>query len=279
MQARGNVPTLIALPLVAGLVILSLGCGSQKPAPTAGEATLARDSASVKPSTGHDLFVSKGCAACHGQNAGGTTLAPALPGHNEEMVKRQVRNPRFQMPAFSRDQISDPDLDAIAGFIARLESDEHQHHEATNLPEAVEMHHWMALESLKVDDTAEAAHHVSHIIELLEPGGHQAQMRDILGLLEKGGDTHAPEHDIEGMLAGTASPDLTLMQLHLRQALISLAVGDAEEAKHHVVHAQELADEETVSSLAEVLQSLESNDLHDSEHGLQELLGRDEHQD
>ena len=279
MQAHSKIRSLVALPLVAGLLLLSLACGSQQPAPGGGEAKGETASASVSQSPGHDLFVSKGCAACHGQNAQGSAVAPALPGHNEEMVKRQVRNPRFQMPAFGLAQISDEELGAIAGFIANLEGDDHQHHEAANLSEAVEMHHWMALESLKALDAAEAVHHVSHSIELLKPGDHQEQMKEILGLLEKGGETHGPEHDIEGMLAGTAAPDLTLLQLHIRQALISLASEDVTESKHHVLHAQELADEETVITLVKVLQSLESNDLHDSEHGLQELMGQDVHQD
>ena len=129
------------------------------------------------------------------------------------------------------------------------------------------------------DDSAEAIPHVSHIIELLEPGNHRETMQTILNGLEQGGDTHGQEHDIEEMLAGSGSPDLTLTQLHLRQALISLAAGDFEESKHHVIHAQEHAGGELADSLDSVLQSLESNDLHALEHGLQELLGQEEDHD
>ena len=188
------------------------------------------------------------------------------------MVIRQVRNPRFQMPAFSTAQISNQELDLIAGYISSLEGREHLHLESSGLSATVEMHHWMALESLKADDALEAAHHVSHIVELLEPGDHQETMRKILKELQQGGETHTQEHDIEEMLAGSGSPDLTLAQLHLRQALISLTAGDIEESKHHVAHAQDQARGEISGSLAEVLRSLESQNLHDAGHELQGLL-------
>ncbi|MCH7493404.1 c-type cytochrome, partial [bacterium] len=42
-------------------------------------------------SLGHQLFVSKGCAACHGQDAEGTEIAPPLSGHTSAVVKRQAR--------------------------------------------------------------------------------------------------------------------------------------------------------------------------------------------
>ena len=97
-------------------------------------------------------------------------------------------------------------------------------------------------------------------------------MRKILKELQQGGETHTQEHDIEEMLAGSGSPNLTLTQLHLRQALISLTAGDIEESKHHVAHAQDQARGEISGSLAEVLRSLESQNLHDAEHELQGLL-------
>ena len=33
---------------------------------------------------GRDLFAAKGCSACHGQDAEGTAIAPALAGHTEQ---------------------------------------------------------------------------------------------------------------------------------------------------------------------------------------------------
>ncbi|MEE9325312.1 MAG: cytochrome c, partial [Dehalococcoidia bacterium] len=71
-------------------------------------------------SRGRELYLSVGCAACHGQNAEGSSIGPALPGHTEEQVKSQVRNPIKNMPAFSQAQIDDEGLDAIAAYITSL---------------------------------------------------------------------------------------------------------------------------------------------------------------
>ena len=210
---------------------------------------------------GRELYISKGCAACHGQNAEGSAIAPALPGHNAEMVKRQVRNPRFQMPVFSEVQISADELDAIANYIASLPSEGHAHPETIELTEAVQMHHWMALEALKASGRGEAIHHVEHIIDLLEPGQHQEKMVAIVQSLQ-GGEGHEAEHAIEEMLAGTAAPDLTLFQLHLRQALVSMAVNDRVDAQHHVEHAQGLAEPDDTAGVREALEALERGKLH-----------------
>ena len=276
MKVKLFATTGILTTLPALLVVLS-ACGSEAPTPpptaTTAPAQTAQSTTTGVP--GRDLYLSKGCAACHGQNAEGSTIAPALPGHNEAMVKRQVRNPRFQMPAFSQNQISDEELDSIANYIESLKGQEHGHRETIELTAAVEMHHWMALESLKVGDPSEASHHVGHIIELLQPGQHLETMQAILEGIEAG-KTHDPEHDIEQMLAGTASPDLTLVQLHLRQGLVALAVDDTADAEHHVAHAQSLADEEPKEGMAEVLDLLGKGDVHGAEHEMQELLGEEE---
>ena len=215
----------------------------------------------------------------HGENGEGKTTAPALPGKNEQMGKNQVRNPRFQMPAFGPEQISDEELEAIASFIADLDGDDHQHQEVMELAAAVEMHHWMALESLEAQDSAEAIHHVGHIIELLGPGEHEDRMQGILALLKSGEDSHEPEHEIEEMLAGSASPGLTIFQLHLRQALDALDGDNISEAQHHVAHAQETGDDSTAAGLAEVQEFLGLEDRHGAEHEIQEILGLEEDHD
>ncbi len=262
--------------ILASLIILLLACGgptsTNTPEPVA---TSIPVQAEPSRSVGQALFIAKGCAACHGQNAEGSQIAPALPGHSEETVKRQVRNPRFQMPAFTEGQVTDEELQVIALYIASLSGEDHAHQVTIELTAAVEMHHWMALEALKVSDQAEAIHHVTHIIELLEPGQHRQQMVAILEALEQG-ETHDPEHDIEQMLARTASPDLTLFQLHLRQALVALAVEDTDDAQHHAIHAQELADATDEKGTGEVLDLLGQSELHQAEHEIRELLGEGE---
>lgn len=270
--------------VMAVLAIFAAGCSSRDAEGPPADATQSPSATQgVVESSGHALFITKGCAACHGQNAEGTTIAPALPGHTEQMVKNQVRNPRFQMPAFGPAQISEEELDAIADFIVTLAGDDHQHQESIEDPgeqaAAVEMHHWMALESLEAGDPADAIHHVGHIIESLDPGEHLDRMRQILSSLESGGDSHGPEHQIEEMLAGSASPGLTIFQLHLRQALDSLDADDVSQAKHHVGHAQETADQNAARGLAEVQELLEMEDRHGAEHEIQEILGLEERHD
>ena len=122
------------------------------------------------------------------------------------MVERQVRNPRFRMPFFSENQISSDELETIANYIARLSGEGHAHPETIELTEAVQMHHWMALEALKASGRGEAIHHVEHIIDLLEPGQHHERMVEIVQSLQAG-EGHEPEHAIEEMLAATAAPD------------------------------------------------------------------------
>ncbi len=229
---------------------------------------------------GHDLFIAKGCSACHGQDGEGTVIAPALAGHTGQMVRRQVRTPRFKMPAFSVTQVSDDELEAIVQYIATLEGGGHLHAElpASELAVAIEMHHWMALESLKVDSVDDAIHHVGHIVELLQEGDHRRTMEAILVSLQAG-EIHGPEHDIEQMVAGTVVPGLTLSELHLRQALVALAVEDLSDAQHHVAHFQETADAGDVERATEILELFEGGVVHDVEDEIRELLGEEEHED
>ena len=261
--------------ILASLIILLLACGGPTSTNTPEPVATSIPAHAEPTSVGQALYIAKGCAACHGQNAEGSKIAPALPGHSEEMVKRQVRNPRFRMPAFTEGQVTNEELQVIALYIASLSSEGHAHPETIELTAAVEMHHWMALEALKANDQAEAIHHVSHTIELLVTGEHHQRMVAILESL-KAGETHDPEHDIEEMLAGTASPGLSLFELHLRQALVSIAVENVGDAQHHAIHAQELADPGDKQNLKDVLALLGQGVLHQAEHEIQELLGENE---
>ena len=259
-------------------VLFALGCSSEEPGLAASPAV--STGTEVHEGEGRDLFIAKGCAGCHGQDAEGTSIAPALAGHTVQMVERQVRTPRFQMPAFGEQQISDGELGAIASFIADLEGEGHLHAEvlSAELAAAVEMHHWMALEALKAGFGEDAIHHVEHIVELLAEGEHRHQMEAALVSLQAG-QTHDPEHQIEEMVAGTAVPGLTLPELHLRQALVALAVEDVADAEHHVLHFQRSGSPEELDFGAEILDGLERGDLHVAEHEIRELLGEEEHEE
>ncbi len=182
------------------------------------------------------------------------------------------------MPAFSVRQVTDDELEAIARFITELEGEGHLHAEVppSELSVAVEMHHWMALESLKAASADDAIHHVGHIVELLEEGDHRHTMEAILVSLQ-GGETHGPEHDIEEMVAGTVVPGLTLSELHLRQTLVALAVADVADAQHHVSHFQETSNADELNRAAEILDLLDQGEVHDAEDEIRELLGEGEH--
>ena len=190
------------------------------------------------------------------------------------VIAKPLSSARYAIPAFTESQVSDEELEAIAHYIGSLPAERHAHPETIELTAAVEMHHWMALESLKVDDTTEAIHHVEHIVELLEPGVHRTQMEAILESLQAG-ETHDPGHEIEGMLAGTAAPALTLLQLHLRQALVALAIDDLPDAQHHVAHSQELTDVSEEERTAAILLLLDQGEAHGAEHEIEELLGEE----
>ena len=209
--------------ILLGLAVFLVPCSGTSPADTAEPIPTSPPVQAETTSEGQALVVAMGCAACHGQDLEGSQIAPALPGHSEEMVKRQVRNPRLQMPAFSESQITDDELDTIASYIAGLSGEGHAHRETVELTAAIETHHWMALEAIKAGDQDESLHHVNHIIELLQPGEHRARMEGVLEGLQAG-EKHEPEHEIEEMLAEFASPGLNLFQLHLKQALVSLAI-------------------------------------------------------
>lgn len=98
-------------------------------APTVVPTTALPEAPTPEPvSRGQQLFVSKGCSACHGAQGEGTGIAPALGGHTGGQVKRQVRSPVGLMPAFAPDKISDAELEQIAQYVTTLAVD-HQHDE------------------------------------------------------------------------------------------------------------------------------------------------------
>ncbi len=79
-------------------------------------------------------------------------------------------------------------------------------------------------------------------------------------------------------MAGTVVPGLTLADLHLRQALVALAVENLSDAQHHVAHFQGTADAGGVERAAEILELFEGDSVNDIEHEIRELLGEEEHE-
>ena len=100
MNVKRNL-TALMIGSEAVLVLFAGGCSTDDAGGPTAEPTESTEStaAAVSPtaamavadSPGHALFIAKGCAACHGQNAEGTSIAPALPGHNEQSANRCAR--------------------------------------------------------------------------------------------------------------------------------------------------------------------------------------------
>ena len=264
------------------LTLTAIACGAAAtpavvPTPEPSPSPASKPSSTAAPDIhGPQLFVEKGCAACHGQNAEGSAIAPALPGHTAEQVRRQVRNPIGAMPRFGPEQISDGELKDLIEFVTELTSDGHGEPLDLSMDEVVAMHHWMAILALKADGVAEAKHHVKHIIELVEDADHRRQMEEVLDALDEN-RLHDAEHSVEGMLAGTAETDLSPGELHLQMVLSALAVPDVEDAQHHLDHFQtqssmEGTEPSQVDLAEEAMGHLNAGELHEAEELAKELI-------
>jgi len=267
-----KLPGLVFLPT---LMLIAVACGAAAtptavpaPAPT----SAGTSSSPIPPKVhGAQLFVEKGCAACHGQNGEGSAIAPALPGHTAEQVRRQVRNPIGLMPKFGPERLNDEELEELIEFITGLKSDGHGEPLDLSMDDLSTMHHWMAMLALKAEGVAEAKHHVKHIIELVESSAHRHQMENVLNALDEN-RLHDAEHSIEGMLAGTAEPELSLGELHLQMVLSALAVRDAEDAKHHMDHFMQEAEPSQADLAGEVMGHLNAGELHEAEELVEGLI-------
>jgi hypothetical protein len=129
----------------------------------------------------------------------------------------------------------------------------------------------MALLSLEEDDVLEGAHHVEHIIKLVQ-GDHLARMQVILTQLQEG-DLHDATHGIEDMLAGTAQLGLTPEAVHLQMALSGLRVEDIEGAIDHMNHFLDTATGTQRQEGLAILAAIQTNEFQEAEHTLEELLG------
>jgi len=245
-------------------------------APTGSETHASPEPAGSMPmGAGHELYVQAGCGGCHGENAEGTEIGPALPGHGEAVVIRQVRTPLDKMPSYTAARLSDDDLHEIAEYIASLAPEE-THVEPVKLSDLSATHHWMALSAIEAGDLKDALHHVNHIVDLVK-GEHLTAMKEAREHLEAG-DAHEAEHLIEEMLAKTAKPDLTLKRLHLQLALTAVGARDTKEAIHQTRHFVALVKGKPKQNGLAVIKDLEAGDLHEAEHGIERLLGEKPHE-
>ena len=266
---------LIPGALFAGLIFLAMACSQPEPTATPLPTTAPAPAALY---AGHQLFVDKGCAACHGQNAGGSSFAPPLAGHSAAVVKRQIRAPLGIMPVFPPDKISNEEMEAITTFIDGLEGErQHVHSEAPTGPDELALHHWMALFSIEAGDPGEGAHHLGHIVDLTE-GEHFAQMKKAISLLEEG-DVHEGGHIVEGMLAGLEDVGLDDQGMHLTIALSSARVGEKDASLHHLEHFLDSTSGERHEAAEEIESLLRADAVHDAVDRLEELSGQARPQD
>lgn len=124
---------MLTLPLLASLV--AIGCSSaETPAPSAGAQPRPSPLETVNyglgsTSEGERLF-GRECAFCHvGKSTGAMMLGRRLGTEQAELHKRTdldaeyvkavVRNGLMNMPALSRVELTDAELDTIAGWLAR----------------------------------------------------------------------------------------------------------------------------------------------------------------
>ncbi len=259
------------LGLVTGLFLLVAACGDiygGDPPSAVSTAPPPATSLPTSVSEGQRLFTANGCSACHGSNGEGTTIAPGLAGHTGGQVKRQARAPVGQMPVFPPSQISNAELNEIAEYIESL-GGEHLHMTSDDPDQSLTQHHWMILFALEDDSTEEAVHHIDHVSGLVT-GQHLAQMTEAKEAIEAG-NTHEGVHIIENMLAGIQVDDLTPSEMHANMARSSALVDDIEGALHHMEHIS--ASLGQTQAVVEILEMLESGNLSDAAHELEELVG------
>ena len=181
------VRTLCAITLTALLLAACTPAATTAPTPTLDPVV-----------RGEELFESRGCAACHGKDAQGTHLAPAIGGHSVEAVMAQVRTPRGQMPAFSPEKISDEELNFIAAYVAAQPS---MAMEIGIEPTEAEREHLQeALEALEAGDRVKAYEHMQLAADIASGGNKEAYQHWAEGIEE--GELSMVQHEMEEMMAG-----------------------------------------------------------------------------
>ena len=121
----------IGFVVVAVVAFGTLGCGSARRGPLAG-APVTPDTVAEK--RGERLFF-KHCSRCHpGGEAG---LGPALNNKPlpELAIETQIRQGIGAMPAFSEDQLSEQQVEAIAEFVVEMRETERRGPEKNDAPE------------------------------------------------------------------------------------------------------------------------------------------------
>jgi cytochrome c553 len=182
---------------------------------------------------GSAIYQSAGCVACHGPDARGTAVGPPLAGHTAQQVRHSVRNPQGIMPRFGEDKISSKEIEKLAAYIASLEA--HPGDAASGFPGALEAHHWMAHQALRLGDAEHALHHLTHARDVAADEAHRAGIERALALV-RAKRLEQAAHAVVTMVSSSVRPEMPIDKLHLKLALGAIDDGNAKEARHHLRH-------------------------------------------
>jgi mono/diheme cytochrome c family protein len=69
---------------------------------------------------GRQLFVVKGCAACHGLDGRGGIVGPSIVGTKAEKLRTKTQVGPQGMPAYAPGALTDGDLAAIAAYLSSI---------------------------------------------------------------------------------------------------------------------------------------------------------------
>lgn len=83
------------------------------------------DGLAISPSTdliqqGKQLFITKGCATCHGLDGHGGIIGPSIVGTNAKKLRVRTTVGPKGMPAYAPSALTDNDLAAIAAYLKAM---------------------------------------------------------------------------------------------------------------------------------------------------------------
>ncbi|MFV1960956.1 MAG: cytochrome c [Acidimicrobiia bacterium] len=201
---------------------------------------------SVEAAAGRETFRTVGCSACHGDNGQGG-VGPAMPGHTEEQVFRQVRTPIGDvMPPFPVTILSDDDVRNISAWIATLGDEMVMVHaeEAEGGHDEPEMsstqiaHLRLLLTSVEAENTDDALRHVQHLAR----HGAEPELLDLAAAIEAdlvAGRPHDAEQKALEALGPAADEEFDVIAAHLGMALSANQRGEELDVGFHISTAAE----------------------------------------